>query len=92
MKHCDRLTNRIALELAFPVDRRGVREPLRKDSPQSISMHPCFHRQTKTASMPCRLPPAGIVAHAHPSTSRIYMDDSIPIRPDEVERFSPIHF
>jgi hypothetical protein len=92
MKHCDQLTNRIALELAFPVDPRGVREPLRKDSPQPISMHPRFHRPTKIASMPCWLPPAGPIAHVYPSTSGIYTDDSMPIRPAAVERFSPIHF
>jgi len=32
MKHRNQLTNRIALDLAFPVDRRGEREPLRKHS------------------------------------------------------------
>jgi hypothetical protein len=92
MKHYDWLTNRIAPELALPVDCGGVPGTLRKDSPQSISIHPCFHRQTKTASMPCRLPPADPVAYAHPSTSGIDMDNSIPIRPAAVERFSPIHF
>ena len=67
MKHRNQLTKRIAMELAFPVDRRGMREPLRKDSPQPISMDPRFHRPTKTTSKPCCLPPAGSVAHVHPS-------------------------
>jgi hypothetical protein len=92
MKHRNQLTNRIALELAFPVDRRSVREPLRKDSPQPISIHLPFHRPTKTASRPCYLPPAGPVAHVHSSKSGIYMDDSMPIRPAAVERFSPERF
>jgi hypothetical protein len=92
MKRCDRLRNRIALELAFPVDRRGVREPLRKDSPQSISIHLHFHRPIKTASSPCYVPPAGPAAHVHPSKSGIHMHDSMPIRRAAVERFSPIRF
>lgn len=92
MKHRNQLTTPIALELAFPVDRRGVREPLRKDSPQPISMDPRFRRPTKTTSRPCCLPPAGPVAHVHPSKSEIYMDDSMPITPAVVERFSPIRF
>ena len=92
MTHSNQLTNRIALELGFPVGRRRVREPLRKDSPQPISMDPRFHKPTKTASRPCYLPPAGPVAHVHPSKSEIYMDDSMPIRPAAVERFSPIRF
>jgi hypothetical protein len=92
MKDYDWLTNRIAPELALPVDCGGVPGTLPKDSPQSISIHACFHRQTKTASMSCRLPPAGPVAYDHLSTSGIYVDGSIPIRPAAVERFSPIHF
>jgi hypothetical protein len=92
MKNRDQHTNQIAKVLEFPVDRRGVREPLCKDSPQPVSIHLRFHRPTQIASKLCYLPPASPVAHVHSSKPGIYTHHSMPIRRAAVERFSPIRF
>ena len=59
MKHRNQLTNRIALELAFPVDRRGVLSRSTKILRQPISTPQLFHMPTETESHPFAcLPPA----------------------------------
>ena len=92
MRHHGRLTNPTSLELRFSVRGRRVLKRLCEDSPEPISIHQRSQWPTEIASNPSCSPPAGPMTDLHRSTFATHSDNSIPIRPAAVERFSPIHF
>ena len=92
MKHRDRLTNRVALELAFPVGNSCVFQPLYQDSRELISILQLFRSPANTASEPSLPPPVSPLIQAYVSCFQTQVGNSTPISPAVVERFSPIHF
>ena len=92
MKHRERLTNPIALELAFPVGGGRVLQRLHRHSWEPISTPQLLQLPSKTESPSSCRPPASPMIQTHGGTSKIHANISMPIRPAAVERFSPIHF
>jgi hypothetical protein len=92
MKHFDRLTNRIALELASPVGCTRVLQRLYQHSWKPIFTSQLLHLPLNIESRSACRPLTSPMIQTHGFTSEIHTNISMPIRPTAVERFSPIHF
>jgi hypothetical protein len=92
MKHLDRLTNRIALELASPVGGSRVLQRPYQHSWEPIFTSQLLQLPSNIESRSACRPLASPMIQTHRFTSEIHTNISMPIRPDAVERFSPIHF
>src|ERR1700676_4465031 len=81
MKHRNRLTNRITLELAPPVAGGRVLQRLYRHSWEPISTPQLLQLPSKTESPSSCRPPASPMIQIHGGTSKLHANISMPIRP-----------